>query len=51
MIKGDLMQVFQDFHTHAKFGKGLHNTFFALIPKKMGEGGFLGMLEIIAALA
>jgi capsid portal protein len=36
MIKTNIMEVFQDFHTHSKFVKSLNATFIALIPKKPG---------------
>jgi hypothetical protein len=36
VIKTDLIGVFQDFHTHKKFVKGINATFLALIPKKSG---------------
>lgn len=34
VITGDLMPVFQDFHTHARFERSLNATFLALIYKK-----------------
>jgi hypothetical protein len=36
VIKTDLMEVFQDFHTHSKFVKSINATFLALILKKSG---------------
>lgn len=36
VIKEDLMQVFYDFHTNARFDKSLNSPFLALIPKKDG---------------
>ncbi|KAF5457277.1 hypothetical protein F2P56_021390, partial [Juglans regia] len=36
VVKGDVMQVFSEFHTYQKFEKSLNATFIALIPKKHG---------------
>lgn len=36
VIREDLLKVFQESHSIGKFEKSLNNTFFALLPKKMG---------------
>lgn len=34
IVKGDVMQIFNEFHSFQKFEKSLNTTFIALIPKK-----------------
>jgi hypothetical protein len=36
VVKGDIMAVFADFHSHGKFVKSINSTFISLIPKFHG---------------
>jgi hypothetical protein len=36
VVKGDIMAVFVDFHSHGKFVKSINSTFISLIPKFYG---------------
>ena len=37
MVKEDILQVFHEFHSNARFEKSLNATFLVLIPKKVGS--------------